>query len=175
MVLWFNAKKAVELGFADEIMFDGNKTEDVPAEPDEAEDDNTPGEEKGDENGGIHLEAPEMAEAMEGLLYSTRRMGQAILNSIVDALSDEDEAPVDEVAVDEAASDGGEAPPSEDQSEGQTAPVAEDPAEEEAPVDEEPAPVVTLPQGFIAVGSDGRTEDGSVPFIILKNQLERMR
>ena len=32
-----------------------------------------------------------------------------------------------------------------------------------------------LPDGFIAINIDGRTKDGSVPYIILKNQLDRMR
>ena len=32
-----------------------------------------------------------------------------------------------------------------------------------------------LPDGFIAIDMNGRTPDGSVPFFILKNQLDRMR
>ena len=32
-----------------------------------------------------------------------------------------------------------------------------------------------FPDGFIAINMDGRTKDGSVPYIILKNQLDRMR
>ena len=32
-----------------------------------------------------------------------------------------------------------------------------------------------LPDGFIAINREGRTRDGSVPYIILKNQLDRMR
>ena len=137
-----------------------------------------------------------MAEALEGLLYSTRRMGEAILNSIgaLDA-GGEGEPPngaeCEGICDVEAAS--GEAQP-----EGEAAPVAEDSAEEEAPVAEEPAeepaaepedtesdiqenvsgadaPADALPPGYYAVGIDGRTRDGSVPFDILKKQLERMR
>lgn len=167
---WFNAKKAVEMGFADEIMFDGDRHDDAPAEPDEAEDDSTPGEEKGDENGGIHLEATAMAEAMEGLLYSTRRMGQAILNSIAGTMPDEDEASGDKAAAGES-----EATPCEDQPEGHTTPVAEDSAEEEASENTEQETAAILPPGYYAIDGNGRTEDGSVPFTILKNQLERMR
>ena len=81
---WLNAKKAVELGFADEIMFADKKTE---TEPDPVEeesgdsdgDDDTPKEER---DGEIHLKTRAMAEALEGVLYSTRIMGQTILNQI---------------------------------------------------------------------------------------------
>ena len=175
---WFNARKAVELGFADEIMFGESKTAAEPDEPDEGGDHESD-EEKDDGNGGIHLETPKMAEALEGLLYSTRRMGEAILNSIGGFDAGDSEEPLQP-----AADDGGagevEAHPAEDQSEGETAPVAEDSAEEEAslssaPEEEIQAPVTSLPVGYYAVGSDGRTSDGSVPFDILKNQLDRMR
>ena len=70
------------------------------------------------------------------------------------------------------------------------APVAEEPAEEPAVVPEDTgsgisdtqeevshpdAPADALPPAYYAVGIDGRTPDGSVPFDILKKQLERMR
>ena len=140
-----------------------------------------------------------MAEALEGLLYSTRRMGEAILNSI-GALDAGGEGEPPNGAECEGTRDG-EAAPGEAQAEGETAPVAEESAEEEAPVAEEPAeepaagpgdtdsgisdmredvshvdaPADALPPGYYAVGIDGRTRDGSVPFDILKKQLERMR
>ena len=137
-----------------------------------------------------------MAEALEGLLYSTRRMGEAILNSI-GALDAGGEGEPPNGAECEGIRDG-EAAPGETQPEGEAAPVAEDSAEEEAPVAEEPAeepaaepedtesdiqenvsgadaPADALPPGYYAVGIDGRTRDGSVPFDILKKQLERMR
>ena len=81
---WLNAKKAVELGFADEIMFSDKKIEPDP-DPEEEEDgdsdgdDDTPEEEK---NGAVHLLAQTSVETLEGVLYSTRAMGQTILNSI---------------------------------------------------------------------------------------------
>ena len=137
-----------------------------------------------------------MAEALEGLLYSTRRMGEAILNSI-GALDAGGEGEPRESAECEGIRDG-EAASDEVQPEGEAATVAEDSAEEEAPVAEEPAeepaaepedtesdiqekvsgndaPADALPPGYYAVGIDGRTRDGSVPFDILKKQLERMR
>ena len=57
---WMNAKKAVELGFADEVLFEA-------VEPDEPE------EEKPEDDKGIHLEAS---------LYSSRQMGLTILNRL---------------------------------------------------------------------------------------------
>ena len=188
---WLNAKKAVELGFADEIMFADKKTETEP-DPEEQEDgdsdgdDNTPEEEK---NGAVHLLAQASVETLEGVLYSTRAMGQTILNSI--GAFAEDEAPHTE----------GEAPPAEDEPEGEATPVAEDTVAQEEPVNADPetadhSPPTTadeetsggeveqaestkagnlLPDGFIAIDMNGRTPDGSVPFFILKNQLDRMR
>jgi len=63
---WMNAKKAVELGFADEILFD-----DAEPEKEEEGEDEEPEEEE--EQPGIHLEAQ---------LYSTRQMGLTILNRL---------------------------------------------------------------------------------------------
>ena len=62
---WMNAKKAVELGFADEILFEAVEPEED--EPDEDE------EEKPEDDKGIHLEAS---------LYSSRQMGLTILNRL---------------------------------------------------------------------------------------------
>lgn len=62
---WMNAKKAVELGFADEVLFEA-------VEPDEPEEDPEE-EEKPEDDKGIHLEAS---------LYSSRQMGLTILNRL---------------------------------------------------------------------------------------------
>ena len=64
---WMNAKKAVELGFADEILFEAVEPEGD--EPDEDPEE----EEKPEEDKGIHLEAS---------LYSSRQMGLTILNRL---------------------------------------------------------------------------------------------
>ena len=288
---WFNAKKAVELGFADEIMFDDMKS-DPKADPDGQDDGGQDGNDAPEEgeNGRVHLKAPKAADALEGLLYSTRTMGQAILNSI--GAFDEGETPDEGTAPDDGdAADGGNAEteggdsqetPAEDAPEGETPSVAEDsetveeatpltgkdetsgtaseagavdedeadgvdevdddinaeasdtdeaaaeptavteacatdeadvalavddvadaesadsPVEEAkadaipedeprepapddgdvAPAEEaegDSAPSNVLPDGFFAVDVNGRTPDGSVPYFILKNQLERMR
>ena len=186
---WLNAKKAVELGFADEIMFADRKAE-AETDPEEQEDgdsdDDTPEEEK---DGAVHLLAQTGVETLEGVLYSTRTMGQTILNSI--GAFEEDEASPAE----------GEAPPAEDESEGEATYVAEDTAAQEEAVNADPDASIhslptsaeeeesdgeaeqaeatemgnVLPEGFIAIDQNGRTPDGSVPFFILKNQLDRMR
>lgn len=69
---WMNAKKAVELGFADEILFEAVELEEEPDEedPDEGEDGADPEEEKEE---GIHLTAQ---------MYSSRQMGLTILNRL---------------------------------------------------------------------------------------------
>ena len=219
---WMNARKAVELGFADEIMFDDKKSE-PEAEPDEQEGGDTDGDDDPEEekDGGIHLNAHAMAESLEGMLYSTRLMGQTILNRIGGFepnlhQSDEqveNEAPSGGDEDGEAPPGGGEAPPGEDRPEGGAAPVAEDSAAQEEPVEAAPIdattiadpsetipakevcavetdacpsevedviaseaqPLRVLPEGFIAIDMNGRTPDGSVPYFILKNQLDRMR
>lgn len=69
---WMNAKKAVELGFADEILFEAMEPEEDPDEddPDEGGDGADPEEEKEE---GIHLTAQ---------MYSSRQMGLTILNRL---------------------------------------------------------------------------------------------
>ena len=92
---WLNAKKAVELGFADEVLYDGKK-------PEEGE-----------------APAPrEDALSVEAQLFSTRVMDMAILDRL-----------------------------------GVTGDTEEPPS----------APVI---------GMDGRTEDGAMPYQILRNQLD---
>ena len=62
---WMNAKKAVELGFADGILFEDDDSDDDPDEEEDTDEDND-----------------EKPLRMEAQLYSTRRMGQAILNRL---------------------------------------------------------------------------------------------
>ena len=223
---WLNAKKAVELGFADEIMFADKKTETEP-DPEEEEDgdsdgdDDTPEEEKKD--GAVHLLVETNVETLEGVLYSTRAMGQTILNSIGAFAEDEITPDEGEAHPAESHPSEGEGLPATDEPKGEAIPVAEDSAAQEGSVsspedkadekkpgaekpgedkpdkdkpdpdtekadeDEEKAdpdkdkpkdnlaPTDTLPEGFIAIDQNGRTQDGSVPYIILKNQLDRMR
>ena len=94
---WLNAKKAVELGFADEVLYDGKKPEED-TEPEK-----------------------EDALPVEAQLFSTRVMDMAILDRL-------------------GVTNDTEEPPS--------------------------APVI---------GMDGKTEDGAVPYQILRNQLDFLR
>ena len=83
---WINAKKAVELGFADEILFDEKNPEED--EPDEQPD--NPDEEGGDEDGNEEETQPEKEQEKKPLKldadalwqYSTRIMGQTILDRL---------------------------------------------------------------------------------------------
>ena len=96
---WMNAKKAVEMGFADEVLFEAGEPE-----PD-----------TGDEN-------PTEPTAVEAKLYSSRMMDQAILNRL---------------GVDDKVQ----------------------PKAREEPV----------------IGLDGKTQDGAMPYEILKNQLDFLK
>ena len=260
---WMNAKKAVELGFADEIMFGDKKSEPeaVPEEQEDGEQDGGDAPKEG-QDGEKRIATSNAAEAMEGLLYSTRTMGQRILNTLgafdggkapdtgsarnegeADGKTEESEKESD--AEREDASEREET--AEDVPEGEAETVEEDSTAEEESVtegsdSEEQAPETTatttdaeeqtadtatttdteeqtadtadtsnteaqtadmadtddqtgtvvdsleacrdektepsvniLPEGFIAIDQNGRTPDGSVPYIVLRRQLDRMR
>lgn len=143
---WLNAKKAVELGFADEILF-ANK----PGKPDEDEPEEKPEEQLDkEEEGGDEEEQKKpfkLKEADAIWQYSTRVMGQTILNRL---------GVSDEAAIPEPEADAPAQKPSE-------AGVITDPPVE----DDEPKPPV--------IGMDGKTEDGAMPYEILKDRLEWMK
>ncbi len=80
---WMNAKKAVELGFADEVLYDVKKPD---PEPDEDGDDDD--DEKLKKEDGPVLEAT---------MYSSRIMGQTILNRLRVSDTAAEEAPVSPV------------------------------------------------------------------------------
>ena len=148
---WINAKKAVELGFADEILFDEkpepDKKQDEPDDPDEPE---KPDEEGGDDEGDEKKETekkPFKLDTGDALWeYSTRVMGQTILGKITaSAAPDDTELPDDSKADD-----------------------AQKPSEEGLT---DTAPTVTIP----VIGMDGKTKDGAMPYEILKQQLAFLR
>lgn len=149
---WINAKKAVELGFADEILFDEKSKPDKKDEPDDPEEDKPekPDEEGGDEDGDGKKETekkPFKLESGDALWqYSTRIMGQTILGKITASAAHEGTEPPDDGKAEDAQK------PSE---EGLT----------------DTAPTVTVP----VIGMDGKTADGSMPYEILKRQLAFMR
>ena len=142
---WLNAKKAVELGFADEVLFE-NKPKPEEDEPEEKPD-TDPDEPDKEEEGGDEKEEQKkpfkLKEAGAVWQYSTKAMGQTILNRL--GVSDEAAVP-------------------------ETNAPAQEPAEAgitDAPVAEETKPPV--------IGMDGKTEDGSMPYEILKDRLEWMK
>ena len=146
---WINAKKAVELGFADEILFDEKKPEpDKKEEPDEPE---KPDQEGGDDEGDEKKETekkPFKLDTGDALWeYSTRVMGQTILGKITASAAPEGTEPPDDGNADDAQK------PSE---EGLT------------------APIVTVPE-IPVIGMDGKTAAGAMPYEILKQQLAFLR
>ena len=149
---WINAKKAVELGFADEILFDEkpepDKKEDDPDDPEEPE---KPDQEGGDDEGDEKKETekkPFKLDTGDALWeYSTRVMGQTILGKITASAEPEGTDPSNIGKADDAQK------PSE---EGLT------------------APTVTVPD-MPVIGMDGKTADGSMPYEILKQQLAFLR
>ena len=139
---WLNAKKAVELGFADEILFENKPKEDESEEKPDTDPDEPDKEEGGDEE--EEQKKPfKLKEAGAVWQYSTKVMGQTILNR----LGVSDEAAVPETGT----------PAQESAKTGVT----------DSPVAEKPKPPV--------IGMDGKTEDGSVPYEILKDRLEWMK
>ena len=150
---WINAKKAVELGFADEILFD-EKTEKKP-EPEKEEEENPeeetpdePDEEGGDENPDEEKkEKKPFKLGSDNALwqYSTRIMGQTILGKISASAENKsaDKTPDDETDAQKSSEEG---------------------VTDSVPTDNLPV-----------IGLDGTTADGSVPYEILKRQLAFMR
>ena len=173
---WMNARKAVELGFADEILFADGK-----AETDETE---------GGDGDGKEIEAVWQP-------YSTRVMGQTILNRLgctaeAPALADESlaEEPQDvepseaglndmfEEAIGETEADA-DMPPDEETvaetAEDADTPSAENPSTDTTdevgipPTVENTAPKVPV------IGMDGKTPDGAMPYELLRKQLDFLR
>lgn len=134
---WMNAKKAVELGFADEILFDEKKPEpEKEEEPDEEKTDD-PDEEGGEDDLNEEEKKPEKKpfKLDSDWSYSTRIMGQTILGKITASCKNPDESDSD-----------GKSP---------NTPKSAEKGLIIAPV----------------IGMDGKTQDGAMPYEILKQQL----
>ena len=184
---WINARKAVELGFADEIMFD----KETPSEGEDTNEGKT-----------------------EDRLYSTRGMRQAILNRLCAAPKVADEAPEDPPTVDESedgidsnstsdstaaieerpeqptanhdTTEDAETPEHEGREMAAELPPADE-ALETAPdhpaneaLESKTAPVTVEMENSpaacdIRIGLDGRTPDGAMPYEILRVQLEFLK
>jgi len=144
---WLNAKKAVELGFADEILFENKpRTEEEPEEPVEENPDKEEGEDGGKEGGEEEKKKPfQLGNAM--WQFSSRLMGETILNRL-----------------------GAECKPKGEEPE----PEAGDPAPEPAKAGVTDSPVEDKPKAPV-IGMDGKTEDGAMPYEILKDKLEWLK
>ena len=141
---WLNAKKALELGFADEILFADKPKEDEPEEKPDSDPDEPDKEEEGGDEKEEQKKPFKLKEAGAVWQYSTKAMGQTILNRL--GVSDEAAVPETGTPAQESAKTG----------------VTDSPVEDDKPK----VPVI---------GMDGKTEDGSVPYEILKDRLEWMR
>lgn len=185
---WMNAKKAVELGFADEILFSGGESETKETE--------------GDEGNGKEIDAVWQP-------YSTRVMGQRVLNRLVSAaeipaVAEEEsfEAEGDKAAVEPtetgvndtatvSAEDGiapqtdmthvGHTPSEGEAAEDTGQPEETDAAQPNTAVtdeaeahDSKPNPTDMEPEKPV-IGMDGKTKDGAMPFELLKKQLDYLR
>ncbi len=143
---WLNAKKAVELGFADVILFEDKPKDDPEDEPDRNEPDKEADDEEGNEPG--KEEPIRLKETDSVWQYAAKVMGQTILNRL--GVRDEAEIP-------------------DPEADAETPESPETGVSVEPPVTEDDKPAVPV------IGMDGKTEDGSMPYEILKNQLERMK
>jgi len=144
---WLNAKKAVELGFADEILFENKpKPEEEPEEPEEDNPGKEEGGDEGKEGGEEEKKKPfQLGNAM--WQFSSRLMGETILNRL-----------------------GAESKPQGEEPE----PEAGDPAPEPAEAGVTDPPVEDKPKAPV-IGMDGKTEDGAMPYEILKDKLEWLK
>ena len=142
---WLNAKKAVELGFADEILFESKKK--AEEDPDEKEPDQVmeeaPDEE---EKSGEEKEKPRTLEDTIWQ-FSSRLMGETILNRLGAKCE----------------------PPGKDTEPESTGETLEPPEAGLTKATVEVRPDMPM------IGMDGKTKDGAMPYEILKEKLEWLR
>ena len=144
---WLNAKKAVELGFADEILFENKpKPEEEPDEPEEENPDKEEGGDEGKEGGEEEKKKPfQLGNAM--WQFSSRLMGETILNRLGAECEPQGEEPEPEI--------------------GDPAPETTEAGVTNSHVEDKlKAPII---------GMDGKTEDGAMPYEILKDKLEWLK
>ena len=142
---WMNAKKAVELGFADEILF-AKKEEEPDSDPADPENPDDP-EEDPDSEPGEGEEKKPFQKDTAGHLFSSRQMDLIVLNRLG--------VKPEEVGAKHTET---KEPPADPKPSAEPTPPAEPPANLK--------PFLDL---------DGKTEDGSIPYNILMKQLECMK
>lgn len=143
---WMNAKKAVELGFADEILF-AKKEEEPDSDPVDPENP----EEDPDSEPGEGEEKKPFQKDTAGHLFSSRQMDLIVLNRLGVKPEDVGQKYTEPKKPDAE-------PPADPKPSAEPTPPAEPPANL--------GPVLDM---------DGKTEDGSIPYNILMKQLECMK
>ena len=80
---WISAKKAVELGLADEIMYENKNADDPEPDKKEGSEKEDQDEDEEEENDSTKSFMQRKSDHVEEILFSTRLMGQTILNKLV--------------------------------------------------------------------------------------------
>ena len=81
---WFNAKKAVELGFADKILFDSDEDEKKPDEPEEKPEEGSDGEEGDGEDDKDKNGKKKLPFQQDSMMFSTKAMNESFLSKVSD-------------------------------------------------------------------------------------------
>lgn len=81
---WFNAKKAVELGFADKILFDSDEEKKKPDEPEEKLDEGSDGEEWEKEDDKDKNGKKKLPFQQDSMMFSTKAMNESFLSKVSD-------------------------------------------------------------------------------------------
>ena len=84
---WFNAKKAVELGFADKILFDSDEDEKKkkPDEPEEKPEEGSDGEEGEKEDDKDKNGKKKLPFQQDSMMFSTKAMNESFLSKVSDS------------------------------------------------------------------------------------------
>lgn len=78
---WFNAKKAVELGFADKILFDSDEDE-KKKEPEKKPDEGSEGEEEEKKDDGEKEKKKKLPFQQDSMMFSTKAMNESFLSKV---------------------------------------------------------------------------------------------
>jgi ATP-dependent Clp protease protease subunit len=185
---WLNARKAVDLGFADEILFEDKKDpadadpkkddpdEDDPEKPEEQADD--PDKEGGDEDG--EEQEGKKKPFTQGTAnavwqYSSKLMGETILNRLGADCKPESEEPGPAATVQaQEPPEAGVTPEGDTLTEDAVSREDAVPAVDTPSAEAEKPPMEDRPEAPV-IGMDGRTENGDMPYELLKKQLEFLR
>ena len=83
---WFNAKKAVELGFADKILFDSDEDEKKkkPEEPEEKPEEGSDGEKGDGEDDKDKIGKKKLPFQQDSMMFSTKAMNESFLSKVSD-------------------------------------------------------------------------------------------